>query len=464
MYNSVFYANEEYERIETNDGLICINYAKGNWIKLNASSSEFYKRINEVSLQSVLSDFAQELAVPVEVVSHFFEPVITQLITSKLILCRDPDVRLNMESTESEDIIKLNQIWIHVTDTCNLTCSYCYYRAKKSNDKIQPKYVNVDQLISFLGQIDNIQQVSVIISGGEPFLTPDLPRLVKQLKEDLHIEDITVITNGTMHHELYKDVLPYIDTLQISIDGTNSALHDVTRGTGNFEKTMIAINVATSLGFKGIKISYSIHDDNLTDIKNLPALAYSKGISNLHLNRLLKVGRNCAGCNSGVTSKEFDAYYAEFLKALYEFNTKINYEREVLQVGVQDRRSFIEHSNSFSLYSKVAIAGKLISCGLGVGMISVDTDGTIYPCPSLHHDYLALGSIADPWVNIKDRGIKTSQQFSVDNEQMACHTCKSKYFCGGGCRAEALANGDIYGDYLECANFQDELIETLKVF
>jgi MoaA/NifB/PqqE/SkfB family radical SAM enzyme len=96
------------------------------------------------------------------------------------------------------------------------------------------------------------------ITGGEPFLVPDMPELLRELSQVL---PVLVLTNGTLFARALLDrmeVLRDADvTLQISLDHADPEANDVMRGPENFRKVVeavpellrrgIAVRIATTL-------------------------------------------------------------------------------------------------------------------------------------------------------------------------------------------------------------------------
>lgn len=465
MYDSVYIKNPEYDSIKEGSELICINFHTGNWIKLNESATLIFNRIGTKTLNEIINDISLEISFEPSVTKTIYDNVIRNLITSKLIINVDNTKELIIEQQNFSSNLSLypKKIWIHVIDTCNLSCSYCYYNAFNINEKREITKVNTELLFAFLDQIPQEERDSIVISGGEPFLNDQLPEIVKYIKEYLEFKEIKVITNGTVNHNMYKSVLPYIDSLQFSMDGTEPDLHEAIRGKGSYNLLTQGINKAKDLNFQNIQLSYTVRQENVHDLCRLAEFAYENEINNLNINKLLRVGKYAASKDS-FSMQLFEETYSEFKRKVLEINTKIYYERETLQAGMDHRRPFINVSNSFDISSKISVAGKLIGCGMGSAMISIIPDGNIYPCPSLHNERLKIGNLVDSYTDIKIRGTEISKEYNVENEKTECYRCKYKYFCGGGCRAEALSNGNIYGKYDDCDCFFSDMIKNIKDF
>lgn len=83
--------------------------------------------------------------------------------------------------------------------------------------------------------------LEVVIWGGEPFLRPDLGRIVQTLPHTRL--QATIITNGYLLVERHEEVLPYLDNLFISLDAASEA-HDAIRGLpGLFDRIVRGIRL-----------------------------------------------------------------------------------------------------------------------------------------------------------------------------------------------------------------------------
>ena len=67
--------------------------------------------------------------------------------------------------------------WLEITRRCNLNCDYCYQTNDPSSDK------QVLQIERELIEILRLRKTdTILISGGEPLLHPELEQVVKMVK------------------------------------------------------------------------------------------------------------------------------------------------------------------------------------------------------------------------------------------------------------------------------------------
>jgi len=78
----------------------------------------------------------------------------------------------------------------------------------------------------------------------EPLLTPHLPEMLRAAKERGHAVFLT--TNGLLLEKRAAEIAPYIDNIQISLDGPE-AVHDAIRGPGFFRAALKGLQAIRAL-------------------------------------------------------------------------------------------------------------------------------------------------------------------------------------------------------------------------
>ncbi|KAI1811967.1 radical S-adenosyl methionine domain-containing protein 2 [Poronia punctata] len=136
----------------------------------------------------------------------------------------------------------------HFTRKCNKECGFCFHTEKTS-------YVaNEDDMKRGLRLLKDAGMRKINFAGGEPFLYPDkLAMLCRFCKEDLGLESVSIITNGTKVTERWLEKHgKWVDVMGVSCDSfdepTNIAIG---RGTGkNVEQLFRIRNWCERLGIK----------------------------------------------------------------------------------------------------------------------------------------------------------------------------------------------------------------------
>lgn len=91
----------------------------------------------------------------------------------------------------------LRSLRLSVTDRCNLRCQYCMpeeeYVWLPREDVL-----TFEEMATLAGYFADLGVDKVRLTGGEPLLRRDLPRLVRQLLQDRRITEIALTTNGIL--------------------------------------------------------------------------------------------------------------------------------------------------------------------------------------------------------------------------------------------------------------------------
>ena len=112
------------------------------------------------------------------------------------------------------------------------------------------------------------------MTGGEPFLRPDLDALVRRITEDAGRE-LILLTNATLlrgpggapiegwSRERVK--------FQVSVDGARPETNDPIRGAGTFEKALDGLRVLAGKGFD-VSLTTVVARQNLRELAELTRL------------------------------------------------------------------------------------------------------------------------------------------------------------------------------------------------
>jgi radical S-adenosyl methionine domain-containing protein 2 len=112
---------------------------------------------------------------------------------------------------------KPESVNFHYTRLCNFSCGFCFH-TKKSSDKLP-----IEDAIRGCDMLKKAGTRKLNIAGGEPFIYPHyLGELIKQCKENIKIEKISVITNGSLvKKDFFEKFGKYIDVFGVSCDSFN---------------------------------------------------------------------------------------------------------------------------------------------------------------------------------------------------------------------------------------------------
>lgn len=121
---------------------------------------------------------------------------------------------------------------VRITNRCNLSCHYCYL-GKSLN--IKSETLSLKEWGQIIEKLPS--NTLIDITGGEPFLTPDFPKILELFFQRKF--KVSLITNGTIQRpELLENLVKNeLAHFMISLDG-NEEIHDAIRGKGSFRKAI----------------------------------------------------------------------------------------------------------------------------------------------------------------------------------------------------------------------------------
>jgi len=329
-----------------------------------------------------------------------------------------------------QDGIKSNGVpskvaYVHVTQRCNLSCVGCYSLDEKRN-KLHD--APVEQFKTAFEKLVELGVVGIIVSGGEPFLRVDLPELCETAKE-CGICQITIITNGTLvAPETISRLAPFVDCVSVSFDGLSQSAPSYIRKEQRFDELVGAIKLIQDAGIQAHMIP-TIHRANYREMADYVRLSNSLGTS-MNFSLLSCCDPDCGELKDLVPAGEA---LEEMGRAVFEVGKTSSIDVLDLPVGpnLSVRRN----------------------CGAARTTLSIDADGTVYPCHMLHHSELSMGNIfRDDATSISESPIAHElRNLHVDGLE-GCQACSYKQVCGGGCRARAYSEtGSLLGGDPYCA-------------
>src|ERR1700741_324248 len=109
----------------------------------------------------------------------------------------------------------LRSVRVSVTDRCNLRCNYCMPQEEYVWLPRQ-ELLTFEEIARLVDVFTTLGVEDVRLTGGEPLLRRDLPRLVRMLAANPRIRDMALTTNGVLFGE-QAEVLGSADLLGVSL-------------------------------------------------------------------------------------------------------------------------------------------------------------------------------------------------------------------------------------------------------
>ncbi|MGH3434773.1 MAG: Rv1681 family radical SAM protein [Thermocrispum sp.] len=185
-------------------------------------------------------------------------------------------VRKGAVEVEQEPPRLGSRLWLYSNFNCNLACDYC---CAESSPHAAARHLPVELVRDAVAEFVADGGTEVLITGGEPFLHPELGEIIEAATE--HVP-VTLLTNGMVFHRgNRRRILEALDrdrvTLQISLDSSTPELHDRHRGAGSFARARAGIALARSLGFR-VRIAATIDAADAEEVAALRELLDTEGV------------------------------------------------------------------------------------------------------------------------------------------------------------------------------------------
>lgn len=158
----------------------------------------------------------------------------------------------------------------YLTYRCNARCVFCDVWEQPDQGSADP-----ERVLSNLRQLPRVGVRIVDFTGGEPLLHPDLPRFLREAR-DVGLRT-TVTTNGLLYPKRARELQGLINLLHISLDAAHPGLHNRLRGVASFDKILLSLDLALSLGEKP-ELLFTATSENFREVTPLAEMAGKLGV------------------------------------------------------------------------------------------------------------------------------------------------------------------------------------------
>lgn len=334
---------------------------------------------------------------------------------------------------------------LHVSHDCNLKCKYCFasqgdFGGEKEMMSVEVGKKAIDYLIANSGNRRNLE---IDFFGGEPLMNFDV---VKELVEygrkveKQHNKNIrfTITTNGVL---LDDDKIDYINehmhNVVLSLDGrkeVNDNMRPTVNDKGSYDVIMPKFKklVENRPKDKYYYIRGTFTRDNLDFSEDVLHFA-DEGFSLTSVEPVVGDESN----PYALREEDMEKVFAEYEKLAKQ------YAKRKL-----DGEDFTFFHFVVDLNQGPCVIKRITGCGAGNEYLAVTPNGDIYPCHQfVGNDDFRLANIMDEEVVIPQEISDMFRDAHVYSKE-DCKTCWNKFYCSGGCHANAINfNNDIRKPY-----------------
>lgn len=381
---------------------------------------------------------------------------------------KDGDILTSWQKYHHADNKYVPTIFLRITGKCNFNCKHCFNAADINRDLSEWTMPEIKALLDDAKEcnINNVQ-----ITGGEPMLHLHFLDIIREIyARDMFVK--IIVTNA---HFLTKEILEELDKLgckaemRVSFDGFTH--HDWMRGKDGAEKR--ALETIKLLVDNSFPVLIDAQVNKITMDTMLETAEYFDRIG-VQTFRLIRTSESPRWKEF---AKEADLSIDEYFDFCVSFLKKYSKKEHQMDIICWEFARFYPKNKSYfaqassckvSSYSDIAPI-----CVERRYMLSIGSDGKVYPCHQVSGVYNSLGIISP---NVKELGIKGVLEYKpyLDDSHMIagklvlkadkCAQCDYFKQCKGGCRTMALAiNNDKYSpDPYACMYFTGNYEEKLN--
>lgn len=147
-----------------------------------------------------------------------------------------------------------NNLRISVTDRCNLRCTYCMPEEVEFLDK--GELLTFEEIAGFVQVAANHGIDKVRLTGGEPLLRRDLPKLVRQVLAIPGVRDLGLTTNGLLLADQAAELhAAGLRRINVSLDTLEPAEFRRLARRDGLDLVLAGLAAARDAGFAPIKVN-----------------------------------------------------------------------------------------------------------------------------------------------------------------------------------------------------------------
>lgn len=237
---------------------------------------------------------------------------------------------------------KIKQVFLYVTDNCNLTCAQCLYKPWLRKHGEIPEGI----AISLLDKFRELGAIKLSLIGGEPTLYGatngwrPLLAVIGHAKK-IGYNYVRLDTNGQFESKLLdQEPFRLLDEITFSIDSDVEKVNNLLRGNNAFNKASDNLSRAVKMGYK-VDVTCCVHRGNIGKdsngnflLESIIHFAEKIGVSRINFHPLFRMGipRDEWAGETDISPEDWRELYSEMKK---------NVEASKYSVGIRIPQRFV---------------------------------------------------------------------------------------------------------------------------
>lgn len=292
---------------------------------------------------------------------------------------------------------------LYLTAVCNARCTYCFYwePITKANRLNELKLEEIEKISKNFGKITYLT-----LTGGEPFLRPDIVEIVKTFVKNNEVDFLSIPTNGGLPklqlpkiEEMLKSCPNTHFLIPLSIDGIGKEHDTIRKLEGLFDRLMetYAGLVILRNKYGNLNVEVTSVYSKYTEEKIFEILEYVKNNMDLDTYALNLV----RGDVKEPIIKDIDVdAYEKAVRTVEELATRTKIQKKDFRLKLLKAVKLVMRDVILETLREKKM---VLPCVAGKRFVIINERGEVYPCDIfINHKDKMLGSLREHNYDVKE--------------------------------------------------------------
>ena len=311
---------------------------------------------------------------------------------------------------------------LQITQRCNLHCLHCGFSSGKKDEN----ELTLDEITSLIADLSALHCERIQLTGGEPLLREDWPIIANRISSS-GIE-VTLLSNGQLiSSEIARRISDSgINTIGISIDGSEASHDKIRNQAGSYEKALSALdnlyknNVSTG-------VITTVNRDNINDLEELHEVLIEHNVLSWRLQIPSLMGRMESQSHLMVTGKDIERISVFIVNSRNDHRIKVIPGDAIGYFGPHEK-TIRDVGGDLPYFT---------GCYAGCLSVAIESNGNVKGClalpPELCEGNVREASLESIWLS-KD-AFSYNRKFDISMLDGFCRTCEFGEICRAGCKS-----------------------------